>query len=136
MSTCRFNIRSELRSIRQAAEIFRSFLEENGCTPSEVQACELALVESCNNAVLYSGRDRAQDVTVEGACSADQIELRITDHTPGFEWPGKARLPAAESETGRGVFLIQAVMDSSQYQRGSKANTLVLRKNRRSSPRP
>jgi anti-sigma regulatory factor (Ser/Thr protein kinase) len=70
---------------------------------------------------------------VEAFCDSCQVEMRITDHTPGFNWPTHAALPDCESESGRGVFLIQSLMDSAHYVRGTGQNVLVLRAKRRQS---
>jgi len=43
-----------LAEVRPAALRASDFLRENGVRPEEVQACELALVEACNNAVQYA----------------------------------------------------------------------------------
>ena len=61
------------------------------------------------------------------------MEARITDHTAGFDWPDQAELPADDSESGRGVFLIQSLTDHSVYLRGADENCLVLRSNRETS---
>jgi serine phosphatase RsbU (regulator of sigma subunit) len=91
-------------------------------------------VEACNNAIKYApGPARTRPVGVEIACSAEQLELRVTDHTAGFEWPERAELPPPESESGRGIFLIQSMMDSAHYLRGKSENILVLRKSRPSA---
>src|ERR1700749_3880676 len=104
---------------------------EQGCGEEILTACDLALVEACNNAIKYAPETaRAKPVGVEVACSADQLELRVTDHTPGFEWPEKIELPPPESESGRGLFLIHSLMDSAHYLRGRKENILSMRKSR------
>jgi anti-sigma regulatory factor (Ser/Thr protein kinase) len=99
----------------------------------------LAVVEACNNAVKYAtGAGRRQHVLVTMTCDPDLIEFQIIDHTPGFQWPRRAELPPAGSESGRGIYLIQTVMDSAEYQRGRRENTLVLRRLRatRRTPSP
>ena len=63
------------------------------------------------------------------------IELRVNDHTPGFDWPQKIKLPVDQSERGRGLYLIRKIMDSASYLRGRGQNSLVMCK-RRSAPSP
>ncbi len=34
------------------------------------------------------------------------VELTVVDHTKGFDWPERARLPEDEAAGGRGLFLL------------------------------
>jgi len=71
---------------------------------------------------------------VECLCEGAQIEVRVTDHTSGFAWPRRAQLPAQESESGRGVYLIQTLMDRANYFQAPGENILVLRIHRAPQP--
>ena len=125
----------DLRAVQPATEAVRHFLAVQGCSEEELSAIELALAEACNNAIKYVGdAGRAKPIGVEALCDEQDIELRVTDHTAGFEWPEKIELPEAESESGRGLFLIQSLMDSADYLRGHGENTLLMRRKRTSKP--
>ena len=119
----------DLNQVRHAAQTVHQFLVEQRCDEQVLSACDLALVEACNNAIKYA-LDTAQDVPVmvEVICVEGLIELRVTDHTPGFNLPKKVELPSADSESGRGLYLIQTLMDGANYFRGQGENILVLRK--------
>ena len=121
-----------VNEVRRVAQRVRRFLLQQGCNEKEVNDCELALVEACNNAVLYA-TDSMRAVKVEVLSSLEEIELRVTDHTPGLVWPERASLPDSTHERGRGLFIIQSVMDATRYLKDSSGNTLVLSK-RRSRP--
>src|SRR5436309_4176790 len=127
----RLSLPCDLAEVLPAIRAVRGFLAEQGLGEKELAACELALAEACNNAITYA-RDAAKTkpVEVEAICNATRIELRVNDHTPGFDWPRRVELPEVESERGRGLFLIQSLMDSSEYFRGCQENLLRLRKNR------
>lgn len=130
----RFELPCDLKQVRHAAQTAHHFLAGQGCEEQILSACELALVEACNNAIKYAPEGaQGTPALVEIICDARLIELRITDHTPGFEWPKRVELPDPESESGRGLFLIQSLMDSADYLRGSGENILVLRKSRPST---
>ena len=129
----RFSIASNLGEVRCAADSIRDFLTRSGCAASDISDCELALVEACNNAILYAQPEPQQRVEIEAQCGPHAIELRIIDHTRGFEWPEKSVLPKADSENGRGVFIIQAVMSLTKYERNLAGNTLMLQKVRSNS---
>lgn len=118
----------DLLSARAAASAIRAFLAEHGVGENELFACESCLAEACNNAVEYlenDGRDRLP--AVEAIYNAAQIELRVTDHTPGFDWPEKVVLPPPSSERGRGLFIIYSTMTEVSYLRGRDENVLVMR---------
>lgn len=130
----RFALPCDLKQVRHAAQTVHRFLAEQGCDEQILSACDLALVEACNNAIKYAP-DTAQalPVLVEVISSPTLVELRVTDHTQGFDWPGRIELPDPESESGRGLYLIQSLMNSASYLRGREENILVLRKSRTSS---
>lgn len=125
----RFVLPCDLSHVRQASQTVHQFLVEQGCGEDILTACDLALVEACNNAIQYAPESaRTRPVSIEVIRTPEQLEVRVTDHTAGFEWPEKIDLPTPESESGRGLFLIQSLMDSVLYLRGPGENTLVLRK--------
>src|SRR5881392_268062 len=101
-ATFKFALTCDLAQVRQAAQAVHKFLATQGCDEEILMACDLALVEGCNNAIKYAPESaRAQPVIVEASCDAAKIQLRITDHTGGFEWPQHIELPNPESESGR-----------------------------------
>src|SRR2546428_5813218 len=127
----RLSLACDLAEVLPAIRAVRGFLAEQGLGEKELAACELALAEACNNAINYaSDVAKAKPVEVEAICNSTGIELRVNDHTPGFDWPQRVELPGVESERGRGLFLIHSLMDSSEYFRGCQENLLRLRKNR------
>jgi serine/threonine-protein kinase RsbW len=124
----------DLESVHATAMSLRQFLTSAGCTQAEVADSELALVEACNNAVLHVGPGGiGQSIGVEASCNAERIAISVLDHTPGFDWREKVSLPEPESEGGRGLYLIQSVMDSARYVRSPAGNTLFLCKKRHRS---
>jgi anti-sigma regulatory factor (Ser/Thr protein kinase) len=125
----RLSLACNLAGVRPAAEAARVFLAEQGCAGQDLVDYELALVEACNNAIRHcTASGRHKPVLVEVLCDKKEIELRVTDHTPGFEWPEKVALPDSESESGRGLYLIQTLMHYTNYLRGQGVNVLVMRK--------
>ena len=119
----------DLGAVRATAEAVRQFLTELGCASGAMDDLELVLVEACNNAIKYAPpAARAEPLVVECLCDGLMVELRIQDHTPGFDWPEKAALPASDSEGGRGIFLMSSLMDEANYFRARGENILVLRK--------
>jgi serine phosphatase RsbU (regulator of sigma subunit)/anti-sigma regulatory factor (Ser/Thr protein kinase) len=129
--TFRLTLACDLPEVRRATHATREFLAEQGLQNEEIIACELALAEACNNAIQYAiGPGRRHPVEVAVTCNGSKVELHVTDNTPGFDWPKCAKLPPPDSEHGRGVFIIQSLMDEATYVRGRHQNSLVMCKSR------
>jgi anti-sigma regulatory factor (Ser/Thr protein kinase) len=94
-------------------------------------------VEAANNAILHAYReDPGKTVDVEVALYAEKIVFDVIDTGTSAD-PARmnadhraARLPAISSgnlkESGRGVAIMQEVMDSVEYTTGSGSNRLRL----------
>ncbi len=130
----RLSFAPDLASAREVSLAVRNFLAGLGVSEKELFSYELCVAEASNNAVEYAvGRSRSLRPVAEALLTKTQIELRITDHTPGFSLPERIPPPPPRNDRGRGLFLIQTVMDEVQYLRGTSENTLVMRK-RRAAP--
>jgi serine phosphatase RsbU (regulator of sigma subunit)/anti-sigma regulatory factor (Ser/Thr protein kinase) len=131
---CTVEAACDLHAAREACRQVRAFLAENDLAEDELDAWELALAEAANNAVQHAAGDaRAKPIRFDVAVHEAYVEIRLTDHTPGFQLPSKAALPEADSESGRGLFLIQSLTDQAAYLRGAGENCFGLRKNRQPS---
>ena len=112
--------------------VIRAFLEEQHATPDEIHAIELAIVEASNNAIQYVRTEaRDKEIDVEVVFGAERLEVRIKDHTAGFELPEHQTLPGPDAESGRGLYLIHSLMDRVNYFRGRGQNCLVMSRQRR-----
>lgn len=121
-----------LVSARAVAVEIRNFLAEQGVAEKELFSYELCIAEASNNAVEYAqGYHRDRKPIAEALFTPTQIELRVTDHTAGFSLPDRIPPPPPLTDRGRGLFLIQSVMDEVRYLRGKNENILVMRKKRR-----
>jgi len=121
-------------SVRTATLKVREWLAGKGMAEAELGAWELALVEGANNAVKYAPPDARQfPVIIEVSCGGSDVEVQITDHTAGFDWPAEIKTPVDEAESGRGLFLMQSLTDSVFYLRHPGRNVLVMRRARLST---
>jgi len=133
-SVLRISFESDLESAREVSVAVRCFLAEQGMPEKEIFSYELCIAEACYNAVEYVEPEaKGGRPVAEAIFSQELIELRVTDFTRGFDLPARVPQPSPLSERGRGLFLIQAVMDDVRYLRGTGENTLVMRKKRRPS---
>ncbi len=135
--TSRITFRCDLGEARAAARALRDFLVTLGLDETELFNCELCLTEACNNAVQHASPTGVH-APVVAAVSAHgaEIELTVTDHTPGFALATRAGPLSPDHDHGRGLFIIQSLMDEVSYFRGSRENTLVMRLARRAHPLP
>lgn len=129
-ATLRVRLDCDLSKVRQASAQMKAFLADQGFSSAELDACELAVVEACNNAIKYTPEACADEVLLEVVCGRNDVEIRVNDHTRGFELPEKIELPDFEKENGRGLFLISSLMDQVNYLRGRGQNCLIMRKKR------
>lgn len=121
----------DLGEARVAVRILRAFLAEQGLNESELFNLELCLAEACNNAVQYATPAGSKlQASAEAIVHVASVELRVNDHTAGFELVAKPATLSPERENGRGLFIIQSLMDEVRYFRGGDRNTLMMRKGR------
>ena len=134
----RLDFPATLDDARDAVRSVIQWLSDHHILGDECQQWELVLAEAANNAVLYLTPEQARlTVRIESALSEDDIEVRITDHTSGFDWPEQVKLPEDdESEHGRGLFIISSLTDHVSYLRGQGHNVLCLRSRRKSPLQP
>ncbi len=132
-ATLRMTFSADIGAAREVSIAVRNFLSEQGMPQKELFSYELCIAEASYNAVEYAkGPGRELRPVAEVIFSPDLIEMRVTDHTPGFSLADRATQPSPQSDRGRGLFLIHAVMDEVRYLRGDSENTLIMRKKRRS----
>jgi serine phosphatase RsbU (regulator of sigma subunit)/anti-sigma regulatory factor (Ser/Thr protein kinase) len=121
--------RCDLAEARTATRLLCAFLAEQGLDESELFNFELCIAEACNNAVQYAGDAGARhSVSAEAICHASSVEVRVHDHTPGFELAPRPATLSPHRESGRGLFIMQSLMDEVRYYRGADRNVLVIRK--------
>jgi serine phosphatase RsbU (regulator of sigma subunit)/anti-sigma regulatory factor (Ser/Thr protein kinase) len=129
--TIRLAFAPDAAAVRTVATAIRNFLAGQDVAEKELFACELCISEASNNAVEYAhGAARELKLVAEALFTPAQIELRVTDHTAGFDLPERIPVPSPLKERGRGLFLIQSLMDEVRYLRGATENILIMRKKR------
>ncbi|MEI7730744.1 MAG: SpoIIE family protein phosphatase [Verrucomicrobiota bacterium] len=121
----------ELQVVRGLCRKVREFLADAGLSADELNPWEQTLAEAVNNAILYAP-PASKNLPVQTNITVSQtlVEVRISDHTAGFDFPQNAVLPEPDAESGRGLFMIQSLTDEAIYLRGRGENCLVLRKHR------
>lgn len=116
-------VASEIEAISPVADKVMRLIKETSCAPGHEEAVELALREALANAVLHGNRqDPRKKIRICCACQADRgILIVVKDEGEGFD-PAKVPSPLVGeniySEHGRGIYLINMLMDEIRFERG------------------
>lgn len=101
---------------------------------THIDEIQLAIIETCINAFEHSN-SRDSKVTVTYVLTADELELKITDHGLGFDMDkatlltGEARARAMQKR-GWGLEIIRAMMDKVKIDSGDEGTTITMCKKR------
>lgn len=118
---------ASLRAVREASIGTRRFLAESGLSEDDLSAWELVVAEAGNNCVIHPADEGASGVLdLLVTITPSKVIVRLSDSTPGFDWPDDPDLPSADQESGRGLFLIHSLTDARTYARGKDRNILEL----------
>jgi PAS domain S-box-containing protein len=101
--------------------LLRRWLAQSAASPSDVYAIVMACSEACTNAIEHAGA--AADATIGFVAVLHDGEVDVTVHDHG-RW----REHRPPSDQGRGLDLIEALMDDVQVQTGPAGTTVRLRR--------
>jgi serine/threonine-protein kinase RsbW len=113
-------------SVPVVRHICRDALAELGVAGECVGDVELAVTEACTNVLKHAaGTGDEYDVTV--AVAEDRCVIRVIDSGDGFDHEALDRenAVASGSETGRGVFLMAALVDDLKFTSKPEVGTIV-----------
>jgi serine/threonine-protein kinase RsbW len=116
-------VASTIEAISPVVDQLMLSLKTSCCTPEQEIAPEMALREALANAIVHGNHeDLRKKVRVCCACDAKRgLLIVVKDQREGFD-PSKSPSPLAGrsilSEHGRGIFLINLLMDEVQFQKG------------------
>lgn len=120
----RLNLPREVDSVPAVRRLLRCALSLLHVDRQSGADLEIALTEACANVVTHaSGADR-YEVRLEVA--ADHCAIDVLDNGPGFD-PGSAAggSPAADSERGRGLYLIKALSENVRMHSAPRSGSLI-----------
>ena len=115
-------VASTIEAISPAVDQLMPSLNASCCTPEQEIAVEMALREALANAIVHGNHeDLHKKVRVCCACDAKRgLLLVVKDQGDGFD-PSKIPSPVAGrgilSEHGRGIYLINLLMDEVQFRK-------------------
>ncbi len=113
---------TEARYVGMMRNVAQCVLEDLG-VPEEASAdVQLAVTEACANAVRHSD---VGEYSVHLAVGEQGCEVEVVDEGSGFE-PADITERGTEFENGRGLWLMQALVDDLQFVRGSDGTHVRL----------
>lgn len=130
---------SDLEQVARVAARIREFCTRPPLTDRDLMGIELCVVEALNNAIEHAcgGMPANHGIRVDATWEAPELQLEISD--PGRAMPpgvleAAARRalepdtddPGALPERGRGLAIMQHLMDRVSYRSDRDRNTLVL----------
>ena len=121
----RLNLPREARSVPTVRKLLRCALQLCHLSREDGQDLELALTEACANVVKHA--TGADGIEVRLDVAEDRCAIDVLDNGAGFD-PVVAHgdtSPAADSERGRGLFLIKALSDNVRMQSTPRCGSLI-----------
>ncbi len=100
-------------------------MEELGVTRACLNDVALAVTEACANVIEHSS-DSDDEYEVSVVIDEDQCEIRVTDTGRGFDHESLLQHEAdASAERGRGISLMQKLVDNVKFDSRPQAGTVV-----------
>jgi serine/threonine-protein kinase RsbW len=125
-----FAIRMELCLPRDTAtvplvrHVVRHTLTDLGVTDDCVSDVEIAIGEACSNVVEHAAGDDEYELTI--AVSAETFEIRVVDAGGGLDHESlRGAVPDPESESGRGIMMMRALVDHVGFESAPERGTVV-----------
>lgn len=114
----------DAETVRIVRDVAVTALRRLGVTAACTEDIRLALSEACTNVIVHSRADDEYEIGLQ----VDQrfCQVRVVDAGRGFDVVNLASVaPNAESPNGRGVLLMRALVDSSDFRSEPEDGTIV-----------
>ncbi len=122
----------DLKYLPIVDDFVERFLQENGIDKSVIADIAISVSELVTNAVTHGSRsspDESVDITI--GKSGNTVTISVTDRGSGFN-PNDIADPLADEnllkETGRGIFIVRALMDTVDIKPGKQGTTVTITK--------
>jgi serine phosphatase RsbU (regulator of sigma subunit)/anti-sigma regulatory factor (Ser/Thr protein kinase) len=119
-SDLRLHFPADPTVLAQVRQVVRRWLHEAGAAPKDINEITLAVGEACANAIEHAYSPRPASFELEAASEGGLVTLIIRDR-------GQWRPPRGEHR-GRGLTIMEAVMEQVEVRPTEKGTEVVLRK--------
>lgn len=124
----------DARSLPLMRGLLRQALEHLDAAPQTIEEIVLALTEACANVVQHAGEHEEYQVDV--AITDEVCRVCVLDDGQGFDFERVSASDGSPLESGRGLMLMQALVDTLQFVRSDDGRHRVeLEKRLRSEPK-
>ena len=126
-------IESRLADVGLVGVAVRAIALAAGFADHDAGLLQLALEEALTNVIRHAYQERpGNQVTVEITVSPDQLTFLVSHQGAGLQfWPTKtSHSPDPMQEGGRGIFLINSIMDSVNHANRAGQSRLTMTKRR------
>ena len=128
------HLASVLPSVETVEQTAENFAQRAGFDEDDIGHIALVCREAAVNAVVHGNKyDPAKEVTADFDLTDDALSVRIGDQGSGFN-PNEIPDPLAEENllrtSGRGVFLMRAIMDEVHFRQLTPGTEVTLKKHR------
>ena len=132
------SLRSEICAISPFVDVFMHLIRRFRWVPGSEGGIEVALREALANAIVHGNHeDRRKLVYVGCLGGTDQVSIVIRDEGQGFDHTENIDPTTPqnlESPRGRGIYLMESMMDEVHFERGGAV--VYMRKSARQDPPP
>ena len=102
---------SQLERVREWVLSVQQQIGEKAFPGTALRAMTLSLIEAVNNAIFHAHTDRPeQPIELSITATAGALRLEVVDFGPGFQLKKHPSLPVAESDHGRGLYIMSQLM--------------------------
>lgn len=112
---------SEPRALGSLRALLRRWLEQTDAADSDVHAIVMACSEACTNAIEHAGADPGETIAFEAQLHDGEVDVTVSDR-------GRWRDQRPPSDQGRGLQLIEALMDDVHLETLPEGTTIRLRR--------
>lgn len=124
----------DARSLPLMRGLMRQALEHLAVSTQTIEEIVLALTEACANVVQHAGQHEEYQVDV--AITDDVCRVSVLDDGQGFDFEQASAAPGSPLENGRGLMLMQALVDDLEFVRSEDGRHRVeLEKRLRAEPK-
>jgi anti-sigma regulatory factor (Ser/Thr protein kinase) len=112
---------SEPSALRSLRALLRRWLEQAAATDADVHAIVMACSEACTNAIEHAGAAPDETIQFEAVLQNGDVDVVVSDR-------GHRREGRPPSDQGRGLELIDALMDDVRLETTPEGTTIRLRR--------
>lgn len=128
-------IASDLRNVRKVEKVAEQIAKSLRFSAEELDSLAIAVTEIVGNAIVHGNKqDRHKKVTIEFEYHDDEIVITVQDEGEGFDEQQIANPLEPENllkESGRGIFIVRALMDQVDFFSDSKGTRVRIVKKKK-----